>query len=281
MRHLPERITVWRPAKKTQSKLCIMGQLSLERSASVRQLRNEGAACSTKRRDEKPTQKMRAVKATTRSEPGNRGEQSRSRSPAFISGVPVPACEIAVRFSELAVFNASLYVQVRRLDEPAERCGICVCFRSQLHVAHELAGSFQQASRVRQRCAVKEPHVDVRSEYIDVAERRIAYACNRTYVMQELADFIAAFAHRLKPHLSDGAQFSSMLPHPGIDGGIAFDSTAKSQQLCSHLSFVFAFGSIVSGTQLVEERRRDRLVQMPMLQERGRVSQLVQPATTG
>src|SRR5882762_95835 len=37
-------------------------------------------------------------------------------------------------------------------------------------MAHELAGALQQAARIRQRCAVKEPHVYVRSEYIDVAE---------------------------------------------------------------------------------------------------------------
>jgi hypothetical protein len=69
------------------------------------------------------------------------------------------------RFSELAVFYAGLYVQVRRLDEPAERCGVCGPSRSHLHMAHELAGALQQAGRIRQRCAVKEAHVHVRSEY--------------------------------------------------------------------------------------------------------------------
>src|SRR5258708_18047174 len=42
--------------------------------------------------------------------------------------------------------------------------------QSQLHVAHKLAGPLQQAGRIRQRCAVKEPHVYVRGEYIHVAE---------------------------------------------------------------------------------------------------------------
>ena len=41
-------------------------------------------------------------------------------------------------------------------------------------MAHELAGALQQAGRIRQRGAVKEPHVYVRSEYIDVAEGRIS-----------------------------------------------------------------------------------------------------------
>jgi len=37
-------------------------------------------------------------------------------------------------------------------------------------MAHELAGALQQVSRIRQGCAVKEPHVYVRTEYIDVAK---------------------------------------------------------------------------------------------------------------
>src|SRR5258708_22788057 len=47
--------------------------------------------------------------------------------------------------------------------------------------------------RIRQRSAVKEPHVYMRSEYIDVAEGRIAQTCNRTAVMQDLPDFVPHF----------------------------------------------------------------------------------------
>src|SRR5277367_5391943 len=101
-------------------------------------------------------------------------------------------------------------------------------------MAHELAGALQQAGRIRQRCALKEPHVYVRSEYIDVAEGRIAQTCNRTAVMQDLPDFVPALSHHLKPLMRDGSQFTSMLIHPRIDGGIAFDSTVESQQFRSH-----------------------------------------------
>src|SRR6266404_718676 len=45
-------------------------------------------------------------------------------------------------------------------------------------MAHELDGALQQAGRIRQRCAMKEPNVYVRSEYIDVAEGRISQTCN-------------------------------------------------------------------------------------------------------
>jgi hypothetical protein len=142
--------------------------------------------------------------------------------------------------SRLAVFNARFYIRVRRLDEPAERCGVCGRSRSQLHMAHEPAGALQQSSRIRQHCAVKEPNVNVRSEYIDVAEGRIAQTCNRTAVMQDLPDFVPAFSHHFKPLMRDGSQFTSMLVHPRIDGGIAFDSTVESQQFRSHRRSIFA-----------------------------------------
>src|ERR1700729_1050543 len=101
-------------------------------------------------------------------------------------------------------------------------------------MAHELAGALQQLSRIRQRCAVKEPHVYVRIEYIDVAEGRISQTCNRVAVMQKLPDFVPAFSHHLKPVLRDGSQFTGMLFHPRIDGGIPLDSAVESQQLRSH-----------------------------------------------
>src|ERR1700721_1507293 len=90
---------------------------------------------------------------------------------------PVPAQP------ELAVLDARLYIRVRRIDQPAESCGACSRSGSQLHMAHELAGALQQAGRIRQCCALKEPHVYVRSEYIHVAERRISQTCNGTAVM--------------------------------------------------------------------------------------------------
>ena len=97
-------------------------------------------------------------------------------------------------------------------------------------MAHELADALQQAGRIRQRCAVKEPHVYVRSEYIDVAEGRISQTCNRAAVVQKLPDFVPALSHRLKPLLRDGSQFTRMLFHPRINGGIPLDSAIESQQ---------------------------------------------------
>src|SRR6202165_124143 len=108
-------------------------------------------------------------------------------------------------------------------------------------MAHELAGALQQVSRIRQRCAVKEPHVYVRMEYIDVAEGRISQRCNRTAVVQKLPDFVPAFSHHLKPLKRDGSQFTCMLFHPRIDGGIPLDSAVESQQFRSHRRSTFCF----------------------------------------
>jgi hypothetical protein len=101
-------------------------------------------------------------------------------------------------------------------------------------MAHELAGALQQAGRVRQRRAVKEPDVYVRREYIDVAEGRISQTGNRTAVMQKLADFVSAFSHHLKPLVRDRSQYTCMLFHPRVDGGIPLDSAVESQQFRSH-----------------------------------------------
>src|SRR6266436_2807982 len=104
-------------------------------------------------------------------------------------------------------------------------------------MAHELAGALQQAGWIQERCALKEPYVYVRSEYIDVAEGRISQTCNRTAVMQKLPDFIPALSHHFKPLMRDGSQSTCMLFHPRIDGGIALDSAVQSKQFRSRRRF--------------------------------------------
>src|SRR5580704_17926829 len=111
-------------------------------------------------------------------------------------------------------------------------------------MAHKLAGALQQAGRIRQRCAVKETHVDMRSEYIDVAEGRISQTCHRTAVMQELPDFIPASSHRLEPLKRDGSQFTGVLFHQRIDGRIQLYSAVESQQFGSHPHPIFWFRNL-------------------------------------
>jgi hypothetical protein len=108
-------------------------------------------------------------------------------------------------------------------------------------MTHELAGALQQATRIRQCCPVKEPHVYVRGEYIHIAEGRISQTCNRTAVMQKLPDFVPALSHHLKPLVRDGSQFTRMLFHPRFDSGIPLDSAVESQQFRSHRHSPFCF----------------------------------------
>jgi hypothetical protein len=99
---------------------------------------------------------------------------------------------------------------------------------------HELASALQQSGGIRQRCALKEPHVYVRSEYVDVAEGRISQTRNRTPVVQKLSDFVSALSHHLKPPMRKFSQFACVLLHPSVDGGIPLDSAIESQQFRSH-----------------------------------------------
>src|SRR5580698_2079537 len=98
-------------------------------------------------------------------------------------------------------------------------------------MAHELACTLQQVGGIRQACALKETHVNVRREYVDVAEGRIAQTRDRAAVMQKLTNFVPTISHHLKPLMRDGSQFACMLVHPGIDGGIPLDSAVESQQI--------------------------------------------------
>src|ERR1700722_7964872 len=108
-------------------------------------------------------------------------------------------------------------------------------------MAHELAVALQQASRIWQGCTVKESHVYMRSEYIDIAEGRGLPTCNRTSVMHQLPDFVPAFSHHLEPLKRDGSQFTGMLFHPRIDARIPLDSAVESQQFRSHRRSLSAF----------------------------------------
>src|ERR1700731_3031977 len=57
--------------------------------------------------------------------------------------------------------------------------------------------------------------------------------------MQKFPDFVPAFSHHLKTVMRDGSQFTGMLFHPRIDGGIPLDSAVESQQFRSHRRFTF------------------------------------------
>ena len=51
--------------------------------------------------------------------------------------------------------------------------GIDVAFGPELHMTHEPAGAFQEAARIRDLGAAKEPDIDVSPEGVDIGECRI------------------------------------------------------------------------------------------------------------
>ena len=91
-------------------------------------------------------------------------------------------------------------------------------------MAHELAGALQQASWIGQRCALKEPQVHMRREYVNIAEGHITQTSIRTAVMQDLPHLIPASPHHLKPLPREVSQFAVAIIQPRIDCGIVFKS---------------------------------------------------------
>jgi len=121
-------------------------------------------------------------------------------------------------------------------------------------MTHELAGALQQAGRIRERCAVKKPHVYVRDEYIDVAEGRIPQTCNRTAVMQKLPDLVPAFSHQFEPVARDISPFACMAVKPGINGRVALDRSVEPKYPGLHRRFTLHQTGRLSG---ITQRRKD------------------------
>src|ERR1700730_12871955 len=132
---------------------------------------------------------------------------------------------------------------------------MCRLVRSHLQITHDLAGALQQTSRIRQCCAVKEPHVYARVNTLTIAEGGIFQTYNRIAVMQKLPDFVPALSHHLKPLMRDGPQFTCMRFHPRIDGGIPLDSAVESQQFSSHRRSAFCFRDLWLHSTLTRETK--------------------------
>jgi hypothetical protein len=71
----------------------------------------------------------------------------------------------------------------------------------------------------------------VRGEDVDLAERRVAPAGSYATVIQEGADFVAAFLHDLKPLAVDGSRFAATLMEPCVNCGIVLGGAVESEQL--------------------------------------------------
>src|ERR1051325_1914823 len=81
--------------------------------------------------------------------------------------------------------------------------------------------AFEQPRGIGQRVAAKEAHARMRLEGVDIAERRILHASDRTAVVKELAHVGAAAAHALEPRPRHGAERIGEAGEPRLDAGIA------------------------------------------------------------
>ncbi len=101
--------------------------------------------------------------------------------------------------------------------------------RLHFHMAHSLTASFQQAVWIVQPCAVEKTYVDVSFEDVDVAERCIFHAGNRTSVMHQLADIVAAAPHLREPLTRNGAELWQLLAQPDVNSRGSFDGSREQE----------------------------------------------------
>ena len=160
-------------------------------------------------------------------------------------------------FSPLSVFDAGFYVGPGGFDQFLKRRRVWECSGAQLYVAHALARALQQMGWIGEGRALVEADVDVRGEDVDVGEGRVAEAGDGAAVMEELADFVAALAHRFEPVAGDGAQFGVALVEPGVDGGVVGEGVVEAEEVglhgCSFLLLVLSYARrpIISSGRLV------------------------------
>src|SRR5215469_17552746 len=138
--------------------------------------------------------------------------------------------------SDLAVFHPLLDIPPRGLDQIPE-CGVIGRIPGrQLQMPHAFPIALEQPCRVRQRRAVKEPHVRVPGKHIHVPERRISEARHRTPVVQQLPHLVAALAHRVPPRARHRTQLPRMLLPPRFDRRVALDRSVEAKYFLTHQS---------------------------------------------
>jgi hypothetical protein len=69
--------------------------------------------------------------------------------------------------------------------------------------------------------------------------------------MQELPNFVATLSHHLKPLPRDAAQFTCMLFHPRLDGGVPLNSAVESQKFRSHRRSTFFLSKFTANVEYI------------------------------
>ena len=144
---------------------------------------------------------------------------------------PPNAPMLLIADSTLLCLKTPLHIGVCRFDQLDQRRGIDVTVGPELYVTHVLAGSFQQARRVRELGATEKPDIDMGCERVDLGERRIRDARGRVAVMQQFAYIVSTCADGVEPMACDSAQFTGMLVHPRADCGVSLEGTGEPKNL--------------------------------------------------
>ena len=127
--------------------------------------------------------------------------------------------------------HPDLHIGVCCTDQPRESRSIAITSGTQLHMAHKLAGTFQNTFRVGNLSASKESDIHVSLKNIDVSKCSVSDASRRMTVVQALSHVVPALTHGLKPILRNFAQFARVLSQPGTNGRISPDRIGKSKEL--------------------------------------------------
>ena len=127
--------------------------------------------------------------------------------------------------------HAGLHISVCCNDQPRESRSVAITSRTKLHMAHKLAGTFQNTFRVGNLSASKESDIHVSLKGVDVSKCRVSDACRRMTIVQALSYIVPALTHGLKPVLRNFAQLARVLSQPCINGRISPGRIGKSKEL--------------------------------------------------
>src|SRR3569832_875278 len=96
---------------------------------------------------------------------------------------------------------------------------------------HALARAFQHTGGVQQHGAMEKSDACISLEGVDIAERRILHASDRTSVMKDFPHIRAQAAHALKPGAHRQAVRIGEIRKPRLDLGITADRIVEPKDL--------------------------------------------------
>jgi hypothetical protein len=146
-----------------------------------------------------------------------------------LKGAP---CQLASSLPRRSLGSQARFdVRIGGCDQIAKRLGIDLDAWLQFHVPHAFAAALKQPCRIIERRAVEEADIDMTLERVDLPERRIFDASDRTPVVHQLQHVVTAFAHPLEPALRDGPQLHRLMREPRLDSRIALRPSRDAKEV--------------------------------------------------